>query len=232
MPRAPLAPFVGLRAMLDEFFAESLAHKPAPISARIRGYSGHVILGRRLRPFTFWAAANLDFIKSRFAGHPPRTEIISFPDIYLATEVCRLRWPRTLNINRLDFEYRAWFYGRRFARDQKYRFDQIRAFTSYIKDYCGCDPEFVTAEGSAPVKLPWYLYHVAMLVKHAGFTQRQAWATTVSFGQWWVTALLTAAGHNIDIVTPDDRAQLAGLPQTSTLKPPVTDAKHRPGFPT
>lgn len=194
--------------MLDETFAEALAHKPAPFLARLRGQSGHVVIGRRLRPFTFWAAANLDFIKSPFAGHPAKTALPSFPDIYLATEACRLRWPGTLNISKLDFEYRAWVYGRRFARDRKYRLEQIQAFTAYVKDYSGCDPEVVTGDGGQPVKLPWYLYHVAMLVKHAGYTQRQAWHTPVSFGQWWVTALITAGGHNVDLVTPEDRKQL------------------------
>jgi len=202
--------------MLDETFAESLAHKPVPVAAALWAAltrspaSGHKIIGRRLRPFTFWAAANLDFIKSPFAGHPLKVGTISFPDIYLSTEACRLPYPKTLNISRLDFEYRAWFYGRKFARDLKYRFAQTRAFTSYIKDYGACGPEYVIGDGQ-PVKLPWYLYHVAMLVKHAGFTQSQAWETPISFGQWWVTAMLTAAGNNIDLVTPEDREQLSGM---------------------
>lgn len=203
--------------MLDETFAESVVHKPRSTLGvgrwvlGVSSFSGHQVLGRRLRPFTFWAAANLDFIKSPFAGNLPKTGAISFPDLYLATEACRLRHPHTLNLNKIDFEYRAWFYGRKFARNQKYRFAQIRAFAAYLKDYGTCGPEYVTGDGAQPVKLPWYLYHVAMLVKHAGFTQHQAWETEVSFGQWWVTALLTAAGNNIDLVTPEDRKDIAEM---------------------
>lgn len=224
--------------MLDEVFAESVAHKPAPwLRSRFSslvtrhsslGWSGHSILRRRLRPFTFWAAANLDFIKSPFAGNVPKTGTISFPDLYLATEACRLRWPHTFQLNRIDFEYRAWFYGRRFARDTKYRFEQIRAFIAYLRDY-STSPEYVTGDGAQPVKLPWYLYHAAMLVKHAGFTQSQAWETEVSFGQWWVTALLTSAGNNIDIVTPEDRKDLAEMEQETQNRNQKVESRNRNG---
>lgn len=196
--------------MLDETFAESLAHKPAPFLARLRGFSGHTVIGKRLRPYTFWVAANLDFVQSPFMGYPCKSGTPSFGDIYIATKCAQLRFPSTIRIPRIDYEISAWRYGRRFARDIKYRFETVRDFSNYVKDY-NSEPERVTSDNAKPVALPWYLYHVAMLVKHAGFTQKQAWESEIGWGQWWVTAMLTASGHNIELVTPEDRQQLAEM---------------------
>ena len=187
--------------MLDETFAEALAHKPG----------GHVILGHRLRPFSFWHAANLDFIQSPFAGHPGA---LDFSALYLAAKSCQLRYPDTIANGagspsiRIRQALTILRFARRFRLKPEFRLHEISKFSAYLADYMTCGPVIASKEGSKPVKVPWYLYYVAMLVKHAGYTKAAAWNAPVAESQWWITAIMIAAGTEIDVMTAEDRAQL------------------------
>jgi hypothetical protein len=215
--------------VLDETFAEAICSAPASPLARALGFSGHKILGQRLRPFSFWHAANLDFIQSPFAGHPGN---LGFASLYLAAKCCQLRYPRTIaqipprrsrrarSPSTQNLRFPSWNfvsfvvdifkyrYARRFETDTGFRLNQITAFSAYLADYMTCGPIVAEREGSKPVKIPWYLYYAAMLVKHAGYGKEQAWNSPVAESQWWVTALMIAGGTEIDIMSASDRAQL------------------------
>ncbi|HEY4282647.1 MAG TPA: hypothetical protein VGM62_06235, partial [Chthoniobacterales bacterium] len=83
-------------AMLDDLFAEAIVHKPVPVAAslwdalksrRKPNVSGHVVLGLRLRPFSYWHAFNLDLVGYSAA------KLNQFSTLLLAARCCRLRYP-------------------------------------------------------------------------------------------------------------------------------------------
>ena len=199
--------------MLDETFAEAVAHKPG----------GHVVLGQRLRPFSFWHAANLDFIQSPFAGHPGP---LDFSALYLAAKSCQLKYPATIatagraRLKRLCGSHRADLflttlrYGRKFQSKPEFRLHEISKFSAYLADYMTCGPIIASKEGSKPVKVPWYLYYAAMLVKHAGYTKAQAWDAPVAESQWWITATMIAGGTEVDLMSAEDRETLRAIGYT------------------
>ena len=200
--------------MLDEVFAESIVHKPVPLVARLRSpfripnselrtpWSGHVILGLRVRPFSLWHAFNLDLV-----GYAAEN-LNQFNTLLLAVRCCRLRYPRTLSpspgIVEKFAEFRFIF---RFAKSVSLRLREIQKFLGYRKDYADCVPEM--ADTGETVKLPGYLYQVALLRRlNPELTKAQAWDYPVAEAQWEILAGLAAQGTKIDILTPEDRRDL------------------------
>jgi hypothetical protein len=80
---------------VDATFAEAVVHC----------HGGHTVLGFRLRPFSFWHAANLDFVESPFAGH---NKPIDFAALYVATRICQLRYPHTFRKRKLEYLVELW----------------------------------------------------------------------------------------------------------------------------
>jgi hypothetical protein len=196
-------------------FAEAFVHRRPSFCARVLSSifkrlsgsdlpsSGHVIAGLRVRPFSRWHAANLDFIESPLAGHKTGS-ILSFGDYWIAAECCRLRWPRRYHLRR------GWLYRiRRLLAQRRYQRDPItaiNAFTAYFSDYC-TRPELIPGDDSREIKTPWYLHEVcALLQLDSRLTKAEAWDMPVAEGAWWITASAEANGSKIDLVTPEDRA--------------------------
>lgn len=206
--------------MLDEVFAEAIVHKPiGPVATALwavrdvlTGHrpvatSGHVILGLRVRPFSFWHAFNLDLV----AGIGDPGSLSQFSNLLLATRCCRLRYPQTISsTGRTEwflYQLASLRFTFRFAKSQEFRLAQVKKFIDYRADYADCVPEI--AEAGEPVKLPGYLYHVALLRRlRPELTKAQAWDFPVAEGQWEILAALAADGAKIDVLTPEDRKDL------------------------
>lgn len=214
--------------MLDETFAEALVHKRANWFARRRGFSGHKILGVRLRPFWFWHAACLDLIGSPFltGGKMP-----DLGDLVLALFYCRARHPHlpqpvglswrffrfrarihySLRIIRLHSAFKKLakhFKGRR-LRDPAVglieQAQEIIAFRHYMADY-NCPPEYGESENSQPAKTPWYLFSVALTLRlNPRLTLSEAWNSELGLTGWMNAAHMEASGTRIDILTPELR---------------------------
>jgi hypothetical protein len=234
-------------AVLDETFAEALVHRQPPAHLRflsslvtrhssLAAWSGHCILGIRLRPFSFWHAACLDFIKSPFAGHADGLPTLD--TLLWAVAACRTRFPQIPSLEGFSgrlLRYRAIFNyarGQRLARaDHKTTgqrdngtkrvsgqwsvvsgrvlAEQLLAFVSYMADY-NAAPVYGEQEDSEPVKTPWYLFAVAMQLRlNPGLSETQAWNATVGYTAWKNAAQCEAAGIKIDILTPELRQAFA-----------------------
>ena len=201
--------------MLDEVFAEAVVHAPIPLYLKIGrwalgvgrcDWTAHKVLGLRLRPFSFWHAFNLDLI-----GYNA-SKLTAFSSLLLAARCCRLRYPQSLADQnpRWHNELVTFRHERRFNRDSKFKFDQIRRFIAYRKDYADCVPEVAASEETT--KLPWYLYQVSVLRQtRPDLTEAQAWNAPIAASIWSILGRMAAQGNKIDILTPEDRAQLAEI---------------------
>jgi hypothetical protein len=208
--------------MLDEVFAEAVVHRPAPWSRRALApffgpSSGHAILGLRVRPFSFWHAFNLDLVGG--IGDPG--SLNRFNTLLLTARCCRLRYPQTISstgiFETLLYQVASLRFAFRFAKSYTLRLAQVKKFLDYRADYADCVPEI--AEGGEPVKLPGYLYHVALLRRlRPELTKAQAWDFPVAEGQWEILSALAADGAKIDVLTPEDRKDLAEMEAEATSK--------------
>jgi hypothetical protein len=196
---------------VDESFAEAVVHKRR-----------HRIVGITLRPFSFWHAANLDFIESPFVGHNAK---IDFAALLVAARTCRLRYPHTLRT--YPFEKVVDLLKARKYRPVKARLEDIKRgdlsnvklpflqevakFCAYLRDYSG-RPEYMTREESVPVKTPWYLFEVAMFKRYnPQLTWPQCWDMPVGEASWFNAAMHEAHGTQIDLVTPEYRKAFRSL---------------------
>jgi hypothetical protein len=93
---------------VDYVLGEALLHKRA----------GHVVIGRRLRPLTYWHVACLDYVRSPFAGFQRKIDIAALDE---ATAICRTRYP---NMPR-DWP-KPFAYLRRLYLARKYRLLKFR----------------------------------------------------------------------------------------------------------
>ena len=207
--------------MLDETFAEAVAHKRANWLGRIRGFSGHKILGIRLRPFSFWHAAYLDFIKSPFAGHVRPAPLSGagvqtkpdLGDLILAIACCRARYPNPPSFTGLRWRLLRWRAKLCYSiRVRRLRHAPLMAegletlaFYRYLKDYSSV-PTYGESEDSQPVKTPWYLFAVALQLRlNPRLTVAQAWNSSIGLAGWMNAAHIEASGTKIDILTPELR---------------------------
>ncbi len=166
----------------------------------------HVVLGFKLRPFSFWHAAQLDFIGSPFAAHRAPFD---FTALYLAAQICQTRYPRTPSSARWLSRLRKKVTVLRFMRGRFLA--ELNKFSSYQRDYAS-SPEYITSEAGGSVKTPWYLYSVALLLEmDSSLTKAQGWDSTVGEARWWSAARAEARGAKVDLITPADRGQLRDL---------------------
>ncbi len=210
--------------MLDETFAEAVAHKPSGFWSSLVGRarsllaaescappSGHVVLGQRLRQFSFWHAANLDFIESPYLGNKGTQD---FAAMYLAAKCCQLRYPDTIAsrkgfCQRLGQRRAAFLHARSILRNgTKAPAIEQAKFSAYLTDYFTTGPIHASKDGAKALKIPWYLYWVCWLVKYTGCTKAQAWDAPVSESQWWITGMAAAEGADVDILSAQDRADM------------------------
>jgi hypothetical protein len=201
--------------MLDEVFAEAIVHKPVFGVPRLRGFSAHVILGLRVRPFSFWHAFNLDL-----AGYAA-DNLSQFSMLLLAVRCCRLRYPRTLSspsaFEWFLYQLASFRFAFKFPKSASLRLRETQKFLDYRKDYADCVPEM--ADSGESVKLPGYLYHVALLRRlMPGLTKAQAWDFPIAEAQWEILAALAARGAKIDVLTPEDRRDLSEMDAEEAAK--------------
>lgn len=199
-----------LPPLVEENLAEALIHRQRP----------HKILGLKLRPFSCWHAAQLDWICSPFAGHPGSVNLSA---LYLAARVCQTRFPHRPHRSLTDNYWRelwcAWRYPSKWVLTPDRsgvtsRLSiELNKFSLYLRDYSGA-PEYVVDEETAEThraKTPWYLHQVAALAQGRIDARATAWDLPMGEGNWWLAAAAEAAGHKIDLITPADRAQLQEL---------------------
>jgi hypothetical protein len=197
---------------VDETFLESVVHKRAPFLARQRGYSGHVVLGRRLRAFSFWHLELLQGNESKFLQtwktRPPSIEI--FKQLYLATEICRLRpleplhssWRATLCRKWTVFCWYVWpRINRRHRRACIFLLIEAAKFRAYLADYWSRPIPFPTKH-SRPIQSPPNLFEMELFRRfHPDNDERELWGMPPGLAAWENTAALEAHDREVSILT-------------------------------
>ncbi len=207
--------------MLDETFAESVIHRHKGWLSSILHprSSAHVVLGRHLLPYSFWHAANLDFIRNPFGFYQRPFDFaqafkdgaywLNLPNLETAVASCRLRYPATLHppssilawSRKLTRPLRA----HRYIKDPASYLRELEAFSAYFTDY-HCGPVYGQGENSSPIKCPWYFVAIRQLrLARPELTESQAWDTPVGHGSWTNAAHAEATGQLVNIMTPADR---------------------------
>jgi hypothetical protein len=198
---------------VDERFLESIVHKRAPHLARWRGYSGHVVLGRRLRPFSLWHQQMLEGIGSPFLSTWPRnpTSLQLVKTLYLATQVCRLHPLETLRrATWRDALRRKWlvfrFYFRLGFKRPGLRLTRLlieaAKFRAYMNDYSSAPIPFPNKKKSRPIESPPSLYQLELYLRfHRQVELRDAWGKSPAEIGWANIAAQEADGAEISIMT-------------------------------
>ena len=174
---------------MSDAFAESVFH------------ARHRVLGRRLRPLTLWHCWMLDFSGSWLAG---RAEELTREDAVLAVWLCSLRPRLPGALPRM-----RWWARLRLARAAaRVPLPLLRAqMAAYLADHAA-PPVVFTSDSSRPVKSPWYLYLAAVLMRHAGFDERKAWATGSGYARHLALGVVEAEGKDIPLVSETEAAAL------------------------
>lgn len=182
---------------VDDSFAEAVVHSHR-----------HRVLGFRLKPFSLWHAANLDFFESPFLGHKQPADIAA---LYVAARICQLKYPHVFRRGYLERAVEWWAILRfKALKRQKDRVSfpllrEIAKFSAYLQDYAS-RPEYMSGEDAVPVKCPWYLYEAATLKTYnPRMTWSQCWDFPVGEAGWCNAAMHEARGIKIELVTPEYR---------------------------
>jgi hypothetical protein len=200
---------------VDEGFLEAVVHKRAPLLARARGYSGHIVLGRRLRPFEFWHQQLLQGIDSPFLSpEPPRTppsSIQLFKNLYLATEICRVKFPHVpprtgwRAIVRRKLAVLRWYIRLGIGKPRGHRMISLlieaAKFRFYLGDYSSF-PIPARNRKNKPVQSPVALYQMSLFRRyHPRVSIAEAWQMSPGDVSWQNTASQEADGVAIEIMT-------------------------------
>lgn len=207
---------------MDEGFLEAIVHKRAPLIARARGLSGHVVLGRRLRPFTFWHQQLLQGIDSPFVTPDPVTDssrIALFKNLYLAVEICSLKpltfpsskgWLAALRRKLAIWRYHpgvgARVLTRGVAADPAKRnlytlLIEAAKFRFYLADYSS-SPVQARSKNSKPVQSPIGLYQMSLYRRfYPAASPESVWRMSPGEVAWLNIGALEASGAAIEIMS-------------------------------
>jgi hypothetical protein len=169
--------------VLDATLAESILHARAPWLARVRGFSAHVVLGRRLLPFCAWHALLLDLTcnpmravssvsrAQQLAALAP--DVLDLAALHSAVAICRSVYPQQPSAQLSATGASLLQY--RFA---KHRARELVRFAQYRVDYVSL-PIFGkardAAEGEPAAKTPRPFLAVVKACASLGIPRREAW---------------------------------------------------------
>lgn len=203
---------------IDNDFADAIVHRQcgwglSAATGRLLGFSAHKVLGLRLRPFSFWHAAQLDFICSPFAGHKSN---LDFAALWVAARICQTRYPRIPRRTRFEYLrklHALWKYSQLLrpalapdlSRITSPFLEELSKFALYLRDY-NTRPTYGERSDSVSVNSPWYLYETSMLRRfNPRITKAQAWDSVIGETRWDNVGMIEASGHQVSIETPEDR---------------------------
>ena len=210
--------------LFDDRFAEAFLHQRK-----------HVVLGRRLKPFSYWHKLQLEWINSKILlGNPGPW------DLWLAVRICQSQFPNQARLpgSKKSSWWQVWWnianYGRRWDRETE-------KFREYLGDYCS-PPKLWGGQASAKQRLAeaydalyaltndsadakeaasWHraseakqagarqiddsLEAVACYCKRGGGPAGEAWNMAMGELQWMNAVFYQMDGGKLDIWTPGDQ---------------------------
>lgn len=225
--------------MLDETFSESVVHQRPPLLARCRGFSAHVVLGYRLRPFSLWHAALLDLLKNPFGFYDAREDdgfdfakAFNFPRHFLsghffldyaalqsAVAICRCTYPTWPASGGFAGTISRLFAARRYSRILSPGADlsSLTIDSPYLAELRKLGSYFfeyrtrpIHASADNSRPVQTPWYLVSVAgLMRLGLSEAKAWNTPLGEGCWLAAAAAEASGNRIDILTEQDRLDFA-----------------------
>jgi hypothetical protein len=130
----------GLRFLFDERYSEALLHKP----------KGHVVLGKKLRPFSMWHKLQLEYSQSKILLGNAKMW-----DLWCAVQICQTQYPvRARWESRWGMWNALWhrLWKMRYKRKNNHWFSrELSRFIQYVNDYQS-GPKLWGGKGSAIMK--------------------------------------------------------------------------------
>lgn len=163
------------------------------------------VLGRKLRPFSYWHLFQLEAAESPFATGEglQKTEHLATA-LDAAVRICRLRYPHTPKA-------RSWP-GRFLSQWRLRNLDQQgMAFARYIEFFTQRPQFWIPEGGSAPKgQMPRALAGVSALML-LGLSEAAAWNYPVGKGEWMKAAYAVHSGTDLDFCQPETKEELQRL---------------------
>jgi hypothetical protein len=208
----------------DEAFSEAVFH------------SEHKVMGRKLRPFSYWHKVQLEYLQSRILIGGP-----TLWDYWIASKVCSLSYPENFRFKKnysyfFKIGWNLFYSWRGLAR-------QAVAFSRYLEDYAS-PPKTWQGRGSAKKKLAeahfkfwektgdvehlresekWRLAaedtgakprevddsieQISIFMKYSGRPAVEAWNMPLGELVWYNVCFLKMDGSDAAIWTPADQAR-------------------------
>jgi hypothetical protein len=208
---------------VDEGFLESVVHARAPLLARLNPVatrlwrvpvSGHVVLGRRLRPFSLWHQQLLQGVNSPFltVWKEQPTSLQLFQNLFIATQICRLKPFETPKSEGFRAVVRRKLSVLRFyvcaGRGQRVETKRLLSllieaakFRAYVADYSSGPIPFPTRHGR-PVQTPVAVYQIELYRRfHSGLSLKTVWGMSPGEVAWANTSAREANDQQIEIMT-------------------------------
>jgi hypothetical protein len=183
------SPAMAGRFVFDERFVEAFVSAPR----------GHVVLGKKLEPFSAWHKLQLEYVQSALmlGGE------ITLAALELAVAICQTRFPQVVNYReprgRLAWWRKRWRAGRTDLAAA------VAAFQAYVLDYVS-GPVLIKDEGASKgAKLPDMdpvLNEVALYRKMTGCGREEPWNLPLGELAWMNAAFARMEGSKFSIVTP------------------------------
>lgn len=195
--------------MLDETFARAFSHDLAPDYNDADPWSSHVVLGKRLRPYSLWHNFMLETIDSPLIHGLPPTHL----DLVRAIAIFRSRfrqWSLPTRLGVVDLYHLA-------RHGLPYH---VLALDEYVKDF-NSEPEF-TVKSPTPSsgakatssklivgRAPEIFRMAAEMIGWSGWSDQKVWEMPMSEVRWYLTQALrdqlVPKGADVDFLTDEDR---------------------------
>lgn len=184
---------------MDPAFAEAFVHALARPFRPDDPWSGHKVLGKRLRPFCLWHSFLLEQMGSPFVTGAG----VTAADLSRAVAVCRCR-------------YRELYAPTRFCMVAFWKVlgpglgKEVQRFRDYVGDFQTRPDYHVVptrgATGPARGQAPDYLRLVAEAIAVARCSRQEAWEMPVGEARWWFAIGLKNRGADLDFADAEQRA--------------------------
>ena len=151
----------GERFVFDERFAEAFLHEGRP--ARV--------MGRRLRPFSYWHKVQLEYVQSKVLLGGAGRGGAGLWDAWVAAKVCSTEYPQNASFRKgYSNLWMLWWHAVYGWRSAKRELDKL---TAHIADFAS-PPKLWSGKGSSKVRLAEELEEMGRLTGDLSFLQRAA----------------------------------------------------------
>ena len=174
----------------------------------------HVVLGRRLRPFSLGSAMVLSLSDSPFLlGTAPGVDY-GLTDLQLAVLVCSTPTQFFFD-TRLSSSW--WKRLRRILWTRKCKRlnfrEECQKFVTYIDDYYSPPSTWLDDGDSGDGKLgaPWVLCNATFLMRNTTMSEERVWSMPLGQALWYAATISEQLGAKIQLLSEEERKALEAM---------------------